>query len=144
MYKDILNYGSGSISHIFGVLVSSCTHTCANCNLECIRLLFMFMLLYQTMVEGTLILKQNWTNGFLVWSLKFFHLKVVDFIMEFEKKDIHIHVSCVVVFLLKLHNKINHFHRENLQWPHQISICWTLSKNKITCNHHVIYQHTHE
>ena len=72
------------------------------------------MLIYQTMVEGTLTLKQNSTNGFLVWSLKFFHSKVVDSIVEFEKKDIHIHVGCAVVFLLKLHNKINYLHREKL------------------------------
>jgi len=67
-YKDVLNYGSGSISHTFGVLVSGCTHTHVNCNLECTRLLFMCMLIYQTMVEGTLTLKQNSTNGYLVWS----------------------------------------------------------------------------
>ena len=143
-YKDVLNYSSGSISHTFGVLVSGCTHMHANCILECIRLLFMCMLIYQMMVAGNLILRQSSTNGYLVWSLKFFHLKVVDFIVEFEKKDIHIHVGCDVVFLLKFYNKINHLHKEKLQWPHQISICWTLSKNKITCNHHLIYQHTHE
>jgi hypothetical protein len=33
---------------------------------------------------------------------------------------------------------------EKLQWPHQKSIGLTLSKNKSTFNHHLIYLHTHE
>jgi len=86
-----------------------------NHNLECVRLLFMCMLIYQTMVEGTLILRQSSTNGFLVWSLKFFHVKVVDFIVEYEQKDYSTVNMDVHVFLLKLHNKINHLHMEKFQ-----------------------------
>ena len=70
VYIDVLNYGCGSINHTCGVLVSSCTHTH-------VRLLFMCMLIYQTMVERTLILRQSSTNGCLVWLLKFIHVKVV-------------------------------------------------------------------
>jgi len=73
------------------------------------------MLVYQMMDEGTLILSQSSTNESLLWSLMFFHVKVVDFIVEFEQKDVHIHVGCAVVFLLKLHNKINHLRMETLQ-----------------------------
>ena len=47
MYIDVLNYDCGSISHTFGILVSGCTHTHVNCNVEC-----MCMLIYQMMVEG--------------------------------------------------------------------------------------------
>jgi len=114
VYKDVLNYGSGSVSNTFDVLVSGCTHTHVNCNLECIRHLFMCILIYQMMVEGTLILRQSSTNEFLLWSLKFFRAKVVDFIVEFEQKDAHVHVGYAVVFLLKLRNKINHLHMEEL------------------------------
>jgi hypothetical protein len=46
-------------------------------------------------------------------------------------KHVHVHVGCGVVFLLRLHNKINHLHMEKLQWPHQKYICWTVSKNKV-------------
>jgi hypothetical protein len=49
----------------------------------------------------------------------------------------------VCVFLLKLNNKINHLCTEKLQWPQQKFNCWTLSKNKSTFNHRLIYQHTH-
>jgi len=38
-------------------------------------------------VAGNLILRQSSTNGYLVWSLKFFPLKVVDFVVEFEQKE---------------------------------------------------------
>jgi len=48
VYKDVLNYSSGSISHTFGVLVPGCTPTHLNCILECIRLLCICMLIYQT------------------------------------------------------------------------------------------------
>jgi hypothetical protein len=67
------------------------------------------------MVEGTLILRKSSTNEFVLWSLKFFCAKVVDFIVEFEQKDAHIHVGCAVVFLPKLCNRINHLHMEELQ-----------------------------
>ena len=86
-YKDVLNYGIGSISHTFGVLVSGCTHMHANCILEYIRLSYMCMLIYRMTVAGNLILRQSSTNGYLVWSLKFFPLKVVDFVVEFEQKE---------------------------------------------------------
>jgi len=59
-------------------------------------------------------------------------------------KHVHVHVGCAVVFLLRLHNKFNHLHMEKLQWPHQKYICWTVSKNKSTFNHWLIYQHTHK
>ena len=98
MYVSVLKYGCGSIiSHTCGVLVSGGTHTCVNCSLERIRLLFMCMLIFQTMVEGTLILRQTSTNGCLVWLFKFIHMKVVDFVVEFEKQDIQVHVGCAVV-----------------------------------------------
>jgi len=32
------------------------------------------------MVEGILILRQSSINGSLVWLLKFFHMKLVDFL----------------------------------------------------------------
>jgi hypothetical protein len=67
------------------------------------------------MVEGTPIPRQSSTDGFLVWSLKFFHVKVVDFIAEFEQKDYSIANMDVCVFLLKLNNKINHLCTEKLQ-----------------------------
>ena len=101
MYIGVLKYGCASIiSHTCGILVSGCTHTHVNCNLECIRLLFMCMLIFQMMVEGTLILKltsTNSTTGCLVWLLKFFHVKVVDFVMELENQDVHVHVGCALV-----------------------------------------------
>ena len=37
------------------------------------------MFIYQT-VDGSLILRQNSRNGCVVWLLKFFHMKVVDFL----------------------------------------------------------------
>ena len=77
MYIDVLNYGCGSISHTFGVLVSGCTHMHANCNLECIRLPLMCMLIDQVMDEGAVILRQSSTNGCLVWLLEFLHVKMV-------------------------------------------------------------------
>ena len=45
VYTDVLNYGCGSISHALHILVSGYTHMHVNCNLECIRLLFMCMLI---------------------------------------------------------------------------------------------------
>ena len=58
VHISVLKYGCGSIiSHTCGV--SGCTHTHVNCRLECIRLLFMCMLIFQTMVEGILILRQT-------------------------------------------------------------------------------------
>ena len=62
MYTDVLNYGCGSISHTFGILVSGCTHTHVNCNFECKD----FYSDHQTMAEGTLILKtefNKWMSG---------------------------------------------------------------------------------
>jgi hypothetical protein len=102
MYKDVLNYGSGGISHTFAELVSGCTHMHANCIIESIRLVFMCMLIYQMMVESTLILRQSSTNGFLIWSLKFFHVNVVDFIVECEQKDYSTANMDVYIFLLKI------------------------------------------
>jgi hypothetical protein len=67
------------------------------------------------MVEGTPILRQSSTNEFLVWSLKCFHVKVVNFIVEFEQKDYSTANMDVRVFPLKLHNKINHLQMEKLQ-----------------------------
>ena len=78
MNTDVLNYDCGSISHTFGVLVSGCTHTHVNCNLECISLLSMCMLICQTMVAGALMLRWSSTKGCLVWLLKVFYVKVVD------------------------------------------------------------------
>ena len=77
VYKDVLNYGCRSVSHAFGVLVSGCTHMHVNFNLERNRVLFMCMLIYQTMVEGILILRRS-SIGCLVWLLKFFYVKVVN------------------------------------------------------------------
>ena len=34
MYVDIQNYGCGSVTRKFGVLVSGCTHTHVNCKLK--------------------------------------------------------------------------------------------------------------
>jgi len=62
VYVDILNYDCGYISHTFGILVSGCIHTHVNGKLEYIRLIFMCMLIYQTMVEGIPILRQNAAN----------------------------------------------------------------------------------
>jgi len=59
MYVEVLNVGCGSISHMFGILVSGCINTHVNGKLEYIRLIFMFMLMYQMMVEGILILRQS-------------------------------------------------------------------------------------
>jgi len=78
VYIDVLNYGCGSISRIFGLLVSGCIHTHVNCKLEYIRLIFICMLIYQMMVEGILILRRSSINGCVVWLLKFFHVNVVD------------------------------------------------------------------
>ena len=73
------------------------------------------MLIYHMMVAGNLILRQSSTNGYLVWSLKIFPVKVVDFVVEFEQKDFNTANMDVYVFLLKLHNKINHLQMEKLQ-----------------------------
>jgi len=59
----------------------------------------MCMLIYQSMVEGTLILRHSSTNVFLVWSLKFFHMKVVEFIVESEQKDYSTANMDVYVFI---------------------------------------------
>ena len=72
VYIAVLNYG-----HAFGVLVSCFTHTHVNCILECHRLLFMCMLIYQMMVESILIFRRS-STGCLVWLLKCFHMKVVN------------------------------------------------------------------
>jgi hypothetical protein len=78
VYIDVLNYGCGSISCTFGVLVSGSIDTHIKCKLEHIRLIFMCMLIYQMMVEGILILRRSTINGCVVWLLKFLHVKVVD------------------------------------------------------------------
>ena len=65
VYVDGLNYDCGYIRHTFGLLVSGCIH---------IRI-FMFMSIYQMIVEGILILKLSPLNGCVVWLLKFFHAK---------------------------------------------------------------------
>jgi hypothetical protein len=57
VHIDVLNYGCGSICHIFGVLVSGCIHTYINCELEYTRLVFVSILIYQTMAEAVLILR---------------------------------------------------------------------------------------
>jgi hypothetical protein len=67
MYMDVLNYGCGFISCTVGVLVSGCIHRHANCKLEYIRLIFIGMLIYQTMVECILILRWSSIHGCLVW-----------------------------------------------------------------------------
>jgi len=36
----------------------------------------MSMLIFQTMVEGVLILRRSWINRCLIWLLKFYHVKV--------------------------------------------------------------------
>jgi len=88
---------------------------------EYTRLLFMCMLIFQTMVEGTLIHRQSSTNGGLVWLLKFFHVKLVDFVVEFEKQDICVHVGCAVVCdCHKLQQVINyHLGINTTQWDVQ-------------------------
>jgi len=78
VYIDVLNYGCGSVSHTFGILVSGCIHMHVNCKLGYIGLIFMCMLIHQIMVEGILILRWNSINGCLVWLLKFFHMKFID------------------------------------------------------------------
>ena len=78
MYKNVLNYGSGSHSHTFGVLVSGCIHADVDGKLECIRLNIHVYVDNQMMVEGILILRQSSIFGCLVWLFKFFHVKVVD------------------------------------------------------------------
>jgi hypothetical protein len=85
VYKKVLNYGSGSLSHTFGVLVSGCTSTHVNYILEYIRLLCMCVLIYHRLVEGTLILRPSSTNGYLVWPLRFFH-EVVDLLWSLSSK----------------------------------------------------------
>jgi hypothetical protein len=97
VYTDVLNYDYGSISHTFGILVSNCTHTQANCKLLCIRLLFMCMLKYQTMVQGTFILRQSLTNGWLLWLFKVFPREGGWFVVESEKQDTHMHVGYAAV-----------------------------------------------
>jgi len=64
MYIDVLNYGCGYIGHTFGILVSGCIHTHVNCEVEYIRPTLMRMLIYQTMFENVLILRQSSTDGF--------------------------------------------------------------------------------
>jgi len=52
----------------------------------------------------------------------FFHVKVVDFVVEFEKQeDVHVHVGCVVVcYYHKLQQVINHHLVNNAtQWDVQ-------------------------
>jgi hypothetical protein len=71
VYRDVLDYGCRSISHAFGVLVSGCTHTHVNCNLEFNRLVFMCMLIYQTMVGCILILRRS-SIGCLVVVIEVF------------------------------------------------------------------------
>ena len=66
------------LCHVFGIFVSGCIHTHMKCKLECIRLIFMCMLIYQMMVEGILILRRSLINGCLIWLLKFFNMKLVD------------------------------------------------------------------
>jgi hypothetical protein len=63
---------------IFCILLSGCIHMHMNCKLEYIRLIFMCRLIYQTMVEGILILRRGLINGCLIWLLKFSLMKVVD------------------------------------------------------------------
>ena len=69
-------------SHIW-LLVCGCIHTHVNFKLDNIRLIFMRLQIYQTMVEGTLILRQSSVNGCLVCLLKCFHVKVVDLLACF-------------------------------------------------------------
>ena len=78
MYIDVLNYGCGSVSRAFGVLVSGCIHTHVNCKVEYIRRIFVCMLIYLIVVEGIVILRRSSINGCVVWLVKFFHVKVVD------------------------------------------------------------------
>jgi len=101
VYIDVLNCGCGSISHAFGILVSGFTHTHVNCNLECIRLLFVCMLIYQTKVEGIIILRRSSTSKCLMWLLKFFHVEV-DYKLP--------HTSS-----FSTPRQINHLHVEKLQ-----------------------------
>jgi hypothetical protein len=62
MYIDVLNYGCGSVSRTFGMVVSGCIHTHVNCKEEYIRLIFMCMFNYQMIVESILILGQSLLN----------------------------------------------------------------------------------
>jgi hypothetical protein len=62
VYLDILNYGCGSVSHTFGILVSGCTHTNVSGKLEYIRLTLMCMSIYQMMVEDIPILRRSTAN----------------------------------------------------------------------------------
>jgi hypothetical protein len=73
------------------------------------------------MVEGILILRQTSTNGCLVRLLKLFHVKVVDFVVEFEKQDIRVNVGCAVVCdCHKIQQVINyHFVINATQWDVQ-------------------------
>ena len=68
MYRDVLNHGCGSIVRTFGLLVSGCIHEHVNCKLEFIRIIFMCMLIHQTMVEGILILNK-WMSGVVIEGL---------------------------------------------------------------------------
>ena len=56
-----------------------------------------------------------------VWLLNFFHVKVVAFVMEFEKHDVHVHVgSAVVCDCHKLQQVINyHLVIDSTQWDVQ-------------------------
>jgi hypothetical protein len=58
VYTDVPNYGCGSSVLTFGLSVSGCIHELVNCKLEFIRLIFMCMLIYQTMFEGIIILNK--------------------------------------------------------------------------------------
>ena len=117
---DVLNYGCGSISHIFGVLTYGNTHTHVNCNLECIRLLFTCMFIYQT-VDSSLILRRNSTNGCVAWLSKFFHVKVVDLLwslrsmtyvrvlavlLQFKEKKYSFTFNLTLDYTKEIYNKI--------------------------------------
>jgi hypothetical protein len=62
LYIDIMNYGCGSISHTFGILVSDCIYTHVNGKLEYIRLTFLCTLMYHMMVEDIPILRRSTAN----------------------------------------------------------------------------------
>jgi len=92
------------------------------------------MFIFQMMVKGTLILRQSSTNGCLVWLLKFFHVKLVAFVMEFEKQDVHVHVGCAVVCdCHKLKQVINyHLVSDAKQWDGQVIYIYRVSQEERT------------
>lgn len=84
------------ICHTFDALVSDCIHTYINCKLQYIRLIFVYIMTYQTMVEGYLIIRRSTINSCVMWLLKICHVKVFDVLWRWEAGR----NACVLAVLL--------------------------------------------